>query len=738
MTVSRAARQIAALGRLCGILPGFRDNQGRRHRTSINTYQALLTAMGVPWADPEAREREISRLREKSDRLLAPVTAVFFQKPLPVMVRAPHSGLAADYWAQGELTSEDGRCHHFEGPLKLRSKAPQRGLFGGWRLAAALPLPEGSAPGYYHLKLQVRCHSETEAGATFLIVAPDTAFQPPCLAGDRRLWGISLPLYALTSDRNWGMGDFTDLGEVLRWAGDLGAAFVGVNPLHALPLPLRTDISPYSPTSRQFLNFLYLDLEQVPEFKDSPEAQALLTHPEFQKAKAAARTGPWVNYPEVCRLKRQLLGPLFEAFRARHGGPQPATHRGQEFRRFVRESGETLQRFARFSALAEYFEEPDWRRWPPEYHHPESPQVTAFAREHPAAVGFHQYVLWLTEAQWRGVQEQAGAAGLPFSLYQDLALGAAPGGFETWAYPGLFALKASMGAPPDAFNPKGQDWGLPPMIPERLRELRFQPFIDILRANLPINGLLRLDHVMALFRVFWVPSGGGKVPGAYVRYPAPELLAILALESHRRRTLMVGEDLGTVAPYIRRELQRRGIFSYRVFYFERKNGEFLEPQAYPRQAVAAVTTHDLPTLAGYWEGRDIRLKESLNLYPRPGMAAADEAARAGDRQQMVEALTREGLLPPGYVPPPGSCPAEVRRGVLSFLARSRAALLEVRLEDLLGLTFQQNLPGTIQEHPNWRQKLAPPWEELKENPEVMELATLISKERRPGGGNEGS
>jgi 4-alpha-glucanotransferase len=730
MASNTLAREIAALGRLMGITPGFRDNQGRRHRTCVATYQALLTAMGVPWEDEETRRQELERrLRAQTDRLLPPVTGLFFPDSVTVMVKTQHPSLPSTPWARVELTSEEGQRHSWERPLKLPVRVRFLPVAGGFRVPAALPLPQDLKAGYYDLKLLVDCGSERENAGSLLIVAPKTTFQPPCLAGGRRLWGLNLPLYAITSKSNWGMGDFTDLAELIRWAGDLGADFVGVNPLHAPPPLVHTDISPYFPSSRQFLNFLYLDLEKVPEFQDSPEAQALMAHPAFQADREQARASPLVTYELVFRLKRELLGLLFETFSRKHGLTPPLSPRGQEFWRFVEEAGEGLQKFARFSALAEYFREADWRCWPAAFQQPEAPAVAAFAREHPREILFHQYLQWLTETQLRQAQQQAYASGLFFTLYQDLALGANPGGYETWAYPGLFARGAALGAPPDAFNPKGQNWGLPPMIPERLKELRFQPFIDILKANLPVDGMLRLDHVMGLFRQFWLPYPGEKASGAYVRYPDRELLAILALESWRRRTLIIGEDLGTVAPYIRRELKRKGIFSYRVFYFERRNHDFLEPQEYPREALAAVSTHDLPTLAGYWEGRDIQLKKSLDLYPLQGMAQEDEARRAGERRLMVAALIRQGLLPEGYSPPPAPCPAAVRRGVLAFLARSRAALFEVRLEDLLGLTAQQNLPGTTSQHPNWRQKIFPAREDLSRSPEIAELTGLIRKER---------
>lgn len=735
MTDSIRTQKIEVLGRLCGISPGYQDNQGKRHRTSLATYKALLTTMSVPWDNGEVVRREIAkRQRELLDRLLQPVTVVSWgagPNELVVMVRPPGPNTPQDLSIRMVLTAEDGSRWEEEGLLRRLGGAPSPPVAGACRRPMALSLPDGMKPGYYAVKIQTFAPKAEDSGETLLVAAPEAAYQPPSLAGGRRRWGFNLPLYALASDRNWGMGDFTDLGEMIAWAGDLGAAFVGVNPLHVPPPLPREDLSPYSPTSRMFLNFLYLDLEKVPEMRTSGTAQALLASPEFQRDIAHARTATLVTYGKIFRLKRRLLGELFDTFWELHGGDRPHTPRGQEFAKFRKDADDSLQKFAHFAALAEYWQESDWRRWPQDYRHPDGLAVARFVREHPREVRFHEFVQWLAQTQLGQVQTQAYRAGLPFTLYQDLALGAVAGGFETWAYPSLFAQDAASGAPPDAFNPKGQDWGLPPMIPERLRALKFQPFISTLRANLPVDGMLRLDHVMSLFRLFWVPHTEPRAPGAYVNYPARELLAILALESHRQRTLIIGEDLGTVAPYIRRELKQQGIFSYRVFYFERRrDGGFREPADYPRQSMAAVTTHDLPTLAGFWEGRDIRVRQELNLYPQVQVAEHDIRSRIQERHQLLNALGRQRLLPqvpPSELAAAHTCPEEVRLGVLEYLGRCAAPLVEIRLEDVFGVAAQQNLPGTTTEYPNWRRKIPISLAQMREAPEPRHLACRMAQ-----------
>jgi len=739
MTGKDFAKNIAVLGGLCGITSQYWDNFGRRHRTSQATYRDLLSAMGVPWEDPEGLEGEIARRRLGPwGAMLAPVELI---KPAPAVAGAtlrlwcpgPEPPAAADVSA--EMVSDTGEHYRWERRLKVAGGRRSREVPGGFRVAVRLPLPDDLDLGYYDLTLKVRSGGREESGRVRLIAAPPQAYAPAWLEEGRRAWGFNLPLYALRSRANWGMGDFADLKEVVRWAGSLGAAFVGVNPLHAAGGRASADPSPYSPTSRIFLNVLYLSLEAAPEMAACRPARELVASPEFQDAKARLASASLVDYGEVSGLKNRVLKLLYENFCADHGAPGAPlrTDRGQEFARFVAAGGESLARFGQFSALVDHFHQDDWRRWPGPYQHPGNPAVAEFAREHENEVRFYQYGQWLAAAQLGQVCQEAQNQGLPFTLYEDLALGSSPGGFDTWAHQELFARGAAIGAPPDAFNPQGQDWGLPPLIPERLRASGYQLFIDTLRANLPPGGMLRMDHVMGLFRLLWIPPGVEAARGAYVNYPARELMAILALESVRRRALIIGEDLGTVPSRIRRELGKSGVLSYRVFYFERDgNGHFLAPQAYPARAMATVTTHDLPTLTGFWQGHDLALKRRLNLYPEGSLAETDAAAREIDRRLLLEGLRHRGVLPEGaalHREDGDPCPVELREAVLEYLAQSKAALMEVRLEEVFGVAGQQNLPGTHKQHPNWRLKLPLTLDQMEQSPEPARLAARLNKAR---------
>ena len=731
MADNQTAAEIAALGRLCGIAPEYCDNFGRRHLTSPETFQALLTAMGLPWEEPKLRREELARRRLGPwGRFLEPVQVWAPGSPpkLKVYCFTPSSDLPSPLRLSVALTAESGQkiTWQSKGPAPLGS----RPVPGGFRHHLEVRLPWDLPLGYYEVELTGEVGGGEESGRTRLLVAPEHTYSPECLAAGRRLWGFNLPLYALRSAHNWGIGDFGDLRRVMEWAASLGAGFVGVNPLHAPAAAAGADPCPYAPSSRLFYNFLYLDLEAVPEMEHCPEGQALAA------GRAALRQGPLVPYEPVFRLKRGALELLFRVFQTRHGLPNaPQTSRGREFAAFLQAQGDSLKNFGEFCALADHLQEWDWRRWPREYQRPANAAVIDFAREHQGETLLHQYGQWLAAAQLQEAGDTARGCGLPFSLYQDLALGAEAGGFDTWAFPDLFARGVTIGAPPDAFSPKGQDWGIPPLIPQTLRESGYRLFLDTLVANGPMGGMLRLDHVMGLFRLLWIPAGAEPAAGTYVYYPARELLAVLALESVRRRLLIIGEDLGTVAPRVRRELGRLGVFSYRVFYFERDAaGNFLAPEYYPVQAVAAVTTHDLPTLTGFWQGRDLTFRREANLYPDPRLAAADASQRQLDRLRLIEALKSRGLLagagPAAY--PAAPCPPEVRQGVVEYLAQSPAALLEVRLEEVFGLSEQQNFPGTVREHPNWRRRIPLTLEEMAQAPEPKSLAEQLNKYR----GNE--
>lgn len=710
-----------ALARLAGahgIQSAYHDIHGQQHFTPPLIRRALLTAMGVACDTPAQIARSLAD-RELRDwcRPLAPVQVVReHQQPARITLSLPAERPER---ALGWQLDEESGTRHGDA-LNLPAPDESRHIDGVDYRRWHWTLPVTLSCGYHRLRI-----ADTEMT---LIVAPERCQD----LSEGRHWGLAVQLYTLRSGRNWGMGDFGDLRAVIDRAAELGAATIGLNPLHALYPDQPDRASPYGPSSRRWLNPLYLDIETLPEFTACPEAVARVRDPAFQQQLAALRATEHVDYAGVAAAKHAILRLLYPAFRQR-----PADDaRMKAFQAFRAEHGEALQRQALFEALQGWFRSLDpavhgWSDWLPGYRHPESALVQAFATEHADDIDFHAWLHWLAVEQLDAVVRHARDRGLKPGLYQDLAVGVDCHGGETWADPDLYAMGARVGAPPDDFSPGGQDWGLPPMIPERLREAAYAPFIATLRTAMRRAGVLRIDHVMALSRLFWVPPGGLPMDGAYVSYPLDDLLGILALESRRQRCAIIGEDLGTVTDELRASLNRAGVLSYRLLYFEKhwdEDGRFKAPDEYPEQALVAASTHDLPPLAGFWTGRDIDWRERLDLFPDPETADRQRAEREADRHRLLAALDAEGLLPAGSRADGPFSPA-LMLAIQQYLARTPARLMMVQIEDLLGQLEQVNLPGTIGQHPNWCRKLAVPIEAWSELPELQALNTLLAERR---------
>jgi (1->4)-alpha-D-glucan 1-alpha-D-glucosylmutase len=600
----------------------------------------------------------------------------------------------------------------------------------GFQLAPAPP------PGYHTFSLH---KADGGTAAMQLIITPARCYQPPLLADNRRLWGVALQLHAVRSQRNWGIGDFTDLNNAIDVFSGLGAATLGLNPLHALFPHNPGECSPYSPSSRLFLNPLYLDVEALADFTDCKAAQKTVKAAAFQTRLQALRASELIDYAGVAAAKYPLLQQLYQHFRSNHLQPGSQSRRGKAFRQFQQDYGQALRRHALFETLQDFFYALDdsvwgWPLWLPGYRQPDAHAVRTFCEKHREDVEFYEYLQWQTALQLQAVSNYAAEKLSAIGLYCDLAVGVSQGGAESWAHRGQFATGVRIGAPPDDFNPSGQDWGLPPLIPARLQEHGYQLFIDTLRANMRYAGALRIDHVMGLLRLFWVPPDTAPVNGSYVSYPLRELLGILALESQRNRCLIIGEDLGTVPDELRHALYEAGVLSYRVLYFEKNWQEniFKAPHEYPQQSLATVTTHDLPTLRGFWQAVDLQLRDANHLFPSPVIREQQFGARAHDRMQLLFALQREGLLPAGITPEHAAdvTMTDTLCGAIhAYLARSPAQFMMVQMEDLLRQTQQVNLPGTVDQYPNWRQKLTLPLEDWSGNPLLQTMVVTIDKAR---------
>ena len=580
------------------------------------------------------------------ERLLAAMAASGAPpEPSTVVVR---QGSTAGLGGPHDLTTEDGAV--------LRVEA----------------LPADLAPGYHHLQDLAGERSRR------LIVSPGVCPLDPRL----REWGWAVQLYSVRSRASWGVGDLADLRRLAAWSASLGAGMVLVNPLHA-PLPVKPQqASPYYPSSRRFRNPLYIRVEEVPGADAIGEDLA-----------RAARRGRALNRralierDRVHDLKMAALDAIWRTGRGRNGFPA-----------YLREQGDALEAYATFCAMTEVQGLP-WREWPPELRHPQAPGVARFRSRHRERVRFHQWLQWL-------VDSQLATASKDLPVIHDLAVGVDPGGADSWLWQDSIAQGISVGAPPDRFNARGQDWGLPPFDPWRLREAGYEPFIQTLRSAFRHAGGLRIDHVMGLFRLFWIPYGLSPAEGAYVAYPAADLLDILALEATRASAYVVGEDLGTVEPGTREALAERNVLSYRLFWFEDT-----PTRDYPRKALAAVTTHDLPTVAGLWTGSDYRAQLDIGLATPP-------EAESALRERLVRFAGAAPEDPAGVV---------VEK-VYSALGEAPSALLSATLEDLLEVEAKPNMPGTTGEWPNWSIPLPSALEQIEADPRARRMAERMRRE----------
>ena len=727
-------KRLEQLAQLKGIALEYTDVWNEVHRIEPPVLAGLLAAMHVEAGTEAAVEASIAEHDAALWKQVLPAAWVRSEGQRAAPLRLPADlATTALHW---RLHEEGGQ--QIDGAIRFDELALlEEGHIGETRFVArALPLPDPLADGYHRLMV---ADGESVLGECLLIVAPDACFVPPALADDGRIWGAAAQLYALRSERNWGIGDFGDLIALIELWGQNGAAVVGVNPLHAMFPHNPAHASPYSPSSRLFLNTLYLDVESIDDYGESEAARALVRSTPFQAQLKRLRGTDVVDYAGVAEAKRQVLEMLFAHFRDHH----LATHSGraQAFNAFRAAQGEALRRQALFEALQERFFRDDrnvwgWPVWPVDYQRPEAPAVKHFAQEHAERVEYYEYLQWQADVQLAAVGRRSYELGLGVGLYQDLAVSIDRAGAEAWAEQDLYAIGASVGAPPDIFNLKGQNWGLPPLIPQRLRDAAYAPFIATLRANMSHSGALRIDHVMALARLYWVAEGNDAAHGAYVHYPFDDLLAIVRLESHRNRCVVIGEDLGTVPPEVQNKLAASGVLSYRLLYFERDDaGGFLAPADFAPQALVAGTTHDLPTLAGWWDGHDLELRAKLNLFPQPEQRQQQVIERAQDRARLLLALEKAELLPPGATVSPVSIPTMTSpfcRALHRYLARSPSRIVIAQLEDVLEVHEQINLPGTTDAHPNWQRKLPLLLERWSFDDRFIELARMFQRERDRG------
>ncbi len=672
------------LARAAGISPDWHDAFGRPQTVPDEVLRAVLQSLGLPAATPADVADSLHRTRESVGTLPPLVTAD---------VGAP---------ARIPLGQDSGR-------IRYRITLEDGGLVEGEAEVEAgmVTLPALDMPGYHELEIGAR--------RCVLAVAPARCFSIADATGteDPRLWGLAVQIYALRREASHGLGDggigdFTGLGQFAALSAQHGASALVLSPVHA---PFSADpshFSPYAPSSRLFLNALHADPAALFGARAAEAAAAL----DLAHDRTALEDADLVDWPRATHAKLALFRHLFETELPNRPDLQA------DLAAFRAAGGQPLEDHARFEALQVKMlaTDPDkwhWRTWPEGFRDPRSAAVAGFARRSAHEVDFYTFLQWMAARGLSGAQASARAAGMPIGLISDLAVGGDGGGSQAWSRQQDMLIGLSIGAPPDLLNSVGQAWGLSAFSPRALVESGFGAFIAMLRATMAHAGGVRIDHIMGLLRLWMVPDGARPSEGAYLAYPFDDMERLVALESHRHRAIVTGEDLGTVPEGFRERLARRGILGMQVLWFER-NGEIFKPaEEYSPHAIAVTGTHDLPTIAGWWRGRDIDWRTPLGLLGENMDEASARAERAMDRQGIWNTLG-----PAGTPAPQTDDPTPVVDAALAFIGRTPAPLAIVPVEDALALVEQPNLPGTIEEHPNWRRRLAGPARDLLAAPQV--------------------
>ena len=679
----------------------FWDWQGRHVQVSDRSITRVLEALGVDVATPDAAEQALRDHDDAPWRRLLPPALVIRAGWAPTVNVHVRDGAAVDVWIElegGGYRSSLVQEENWAPPRPIGDRLTGQATF---RIPGDLPL------GYHRLK----AWSEGDEASCALIVTPERVGLPARM-GDRRAWGIATQLYSVRSAGSWGVGDVVDLEDLSVWGAGLGAGYVLINPLHAAEPSGRMEPSPYLPTTRRFQNPIYLRVERIPEYADLPAADRA----EVGSLKAALQQ----DLAGLDAIDRDTTwAAKAAALRLVHAVPRSA---GRElaYAAYREREGEGLDNYATWCALTDRHGK-DWHDWPAGLQHPASPEVLAFRAEQADDVDFYRWLQFVLDEQLSIAQAATRRSGMALGVMHDLAVGVHPEGSDSWSLQDVFAQGITVGAPPDAFNQAGQDWAQPPWRPDRLAEQGYAPFRDMVRTVLRAAGGVRVDHIIGLFRLWWIPAGMGPTEGTYVRYDHEALIGILALEAARSGAIVVGEDLGTVEPWVREYLSERGILGTSILWFEFEfdgDGRPLRPERWREYCLASVTTHDLPPTAGYLAGDHVRLRDELGLLTRS--LAEELAADDAERAAWIEELRQRGALTAatassatGKLDPdtPDLAGLELEATVQAlhrYLTWTPSKLLCVALTDMVGDRRTQNQPGTIDEYPNWRVPLTGP------------------------------
>lgn len=720
---------IEQLAELVGIQSGYTDAGGQQVTTSAESRDGLLSAMGYQLDDETELQKAIDDLAMGPWlQVVEPVTIIKAeeQQYSVTLTAAEAMHNVRLYW---KISCEDGEQIKHAVRLDeleiIDSKDLNDGRYNRYKLNI-----ERLGEGYHDLELELG----NQTHKSRLIVAPKTCFSPND-AADFKMWGFATQLYSLKKTDGWGIGDYGDLNNMVTKAAEQGASVIGLNPLHPLYPGNPAHRSPYSPTSRCFLNTLYIDVTEVPNYRDCKPVKTLVNSHDFQQKLAGLNSSEYINYAETAAAKYEVLELLYAHFNRNHINKE--TELAQEFEAFKAEMGDDLYLFATFDALYEHFRKKDfnafgWMDWPERYQDPDSEYVQKFQNRNRRRIDYFMYLQWLADRQMAKAAKTGKDKGMALGLYLDLAVGCDGGGAEVWSDREAFVAGVGVGAPPDQLNVMGQNWGLTPINPVALKNRAYEPLIKALRSNMRHAGALRIDHVFGLMRQYWVAPGLDATEGAYITFPLDDILRVIALESRRAECVVVGEDLGTTPEGFGNLMAAAGLLSYKVLYFERwESGLFQRPDNYPEQSMVTVSTHDMPTLPGWWTERDLEWREKLNLYPHAEMARNERNSREDSRHMLVDALIDADVL--GHEQKPQTNPPQANLdltlAVQSFLARSPGRIQMIPMEDAMGIHEQVNIPGTVDEHPNWLQRMPYTVDECWQQDALGSLTEVMRRER---------
>lgn len=694
-----------------GIANEYYNYRGEKVLVSRENRLRLLHAMGVNTESPEAVAEQAYALDiEPWRNWFPPLLMTEVGERAQFAINLAPTDLARKFYYEIFLEAGGARSGEFV-PASCAEVGDY--LYEGTRYTRrAVPVHE--IPIGYHRLRVTDTEDASKTMDTQLVVVPAQAYTPDWVLQGKRPWGIIVQLYTLRSARNWGIGDFTDLKMLITEAAEAGADMIGLNPLHALRSPVEQNCSPYSPSDRRFLNPLYIDPEIEPEYlKKTADILPMLVRLRAQDK---------VPYAAVHSIKMAAFREMYAVFSANE--LEKNSTRAQKFQQFVRESGESLQDFCLYQVLAETTGE--------QIDQLDDKHKREALNRYAERIQFHAYLQWLADGQLDACQRHSRTCGMQLGLMRDLAVGADGGGAEVATNVHLFCRSAAVGAPPDPLAEKGQNWGLPPMDPATLRATGFSHFISLLRANMAHCGALRIDHAMGLMRLWWCPPGQTADFGAYIHYPFREMLGLLRLESVRNRCLVIGEDMGVVPAEFREALARANIFTNKLFYFEKlQDGRFRPAEEYEPRALAMLTNHDVPTIASWWIGSDLQLRQKLNLLEEGVDYEEVLVQRDMEKLRLLEWLEVRGLVKRDQF---ATLLAEPMRQTLAAallhgVSQCASQLFVVQLEDLELLEEPVNVPGTSYQYPNWQRKLAVPLEMLFSDERVQSLLRAITMER---------